>query len=146
MAEQPDRIRVWNEADEKMFEPRTIQEMLRSEHNNGIAEGEMGLEQYPVGSNEYGHLVFMRNTGIYAQPNKEYVNAAREEIFAEDLVTHSTEPYVYRVAQKNGCWWALSLSPNEVDARPLNKILNPRIVGNIFENRELVVKGVISNE
>lgn len=134
MAEQLDRIRVWNIKSNEMMEPATIQEMLSMERNAAYQEEELAPE-------DYWHLVFMRNTGIYAQPSDEVVNTTREEIFEDDIVTHSTEPYVYRVAQKNGCWWAMTLSPHNVEARLLNKIFNPKIVGNVFENRELVLRG-----
>ena len=146
MTDQPDRIRVWNEDDKKMFEPETIYEMLRGEHNNGIEEGEAGLDQYPVDSDEYGHLGFMRNTGIYSEIRAGGVHQTGEEIFAEDLITHSIEPYVYRVMQKHGCWRAISLSPDAVMSRCLNEIFHPAIVGNVFENRELFEKGEIIDD
>lgn len=139
MTEQPDRIRVWNKETRKMGDPSTIQEMLRTESNNGNAEGVLGMEQYPVDSNEYDHLVFMRNTGIYD-------HATNEEIFSDDLITHSIEPYVYRVMQKRGCWLAMSLCVDAVPARLLNDVYNPHIVGNVFEKKELVLKGEIDHE
>lgn len=146
MVEQPDRIRVWNEETKEMMVPVTIQEMLSMERNVRIYEGWTTHPEEEHTPEDYCYLAFMRNTGVYAQSSTEYVNTAKEEIFAEDLVTHSTEPCVYRVVQKCGCWWALSLSPNEVEARRLNEVFNPRIVGNIFENRELVLKGEILYE
>ena len=120
-----DRIRVWNEDTGRMIKPMTIEEIVRK-----LAPicGEPE-------SDPFGHLVFMRNTGIYDTDGKE--------IFAEDLVTHSTEPWVYRVVQKRGCWWAMSLWPAYAQARILSTVFHPTIVGNVFENRELLTKGVV---
>lgn len=135
MADQ-DMIQVWNEETSEMFDPGTIHEALRAEHNNGNAEGRSGMDQYSVDQDPYGHLVFMRNTGIYEHPSKV-------EIFAEDLITHSDEQWLYRVTQKRGCWWAMSLRPDVVPARLLNSVYDPHIVGNAFENMDLVLKGEI---
>jgi len=129
-----DRIRVWNEDTGEMLKPATIQEMLRDVNNIALIHG----EHLPQDSDPYGHLVFMRNTGIYDEGGKE--------IFAEDLVTHSTEPWVYRVVQKRGCWWAMSLCQDMAQAWLLNNIIHPTIVGNVFENKDIVLKGEIIDE
>ena len=123
MMTDQDRIRVWNEETGGMTEPMTIPTMLRA------------LGDFPGEPSAYDHLVFMRNTGIY--------NIEGKEIFAEDLVTHSTDPWVYRVMQKRGCWWAMSFRTDMAPARMLNNIFHPTIVGNVFENRELMMKGEI---
>jgi len=146
MMTDQDRIRVWNEETHRMMEPATISEMLRQERNNGIAEGWADMNQFPVDSDEYGHLVFMRNTGIYDHPSEILPDTESIEIFAEDLVIHATEPWVYRVMQKRGCWWAISLWPAYAMSRPLCNIFHPEIVGNVFENRELLTKGEIIDE
>ena len=139
MTDQPDRIRVWNEETCKMIEPETIQEMLRNTHNLALIHS----EHIPPNLDPYGHLVFMRNTGIFAQPRKELAHSSNEEIFAEDLVVHSIEPYVYRVVQEDGCWCAQSLFPAYAQSRLLKHVFKPRLVGNIFENKELFEKGEI---
>lgn len=121
-----DRIRVWNEETSEMMEPATIQELLCREHRVAIRECDDDLS--------HAHLVFMRNTEIYDN---------NTEIFAEDLVTHSDEKWLYRVMQKRGCWWAMSLRTDMVPARLLNSVYDPHIVGNVFENRDLVLKGEV---
>ena len=135
-----DRIRVWNEETREMMEPATIQEMLCMERNVHI-DGEWTYHEQPHVIADYGHLVFMRNTGIFDHQSE--ILRRPVEIFAEDLITHSIEPYVYRVVQKHGCWRAISLSPDAVMSRCLNEIFHPAIVGNVFENRELFEKGEI---
>ena len=139
MSEQPDRIRIWNEETSEMLEPMTIQEMLCMERNVRIIDGWRNVSEGPLSpALLYGHLAFMRNTGIY--------DVAGKEIFSEDLITHSIEPYVYRVTHRDGCWWAESLWPAYANTRQLNKIFHPTIVGNVFENRELFTKGEIIDD
>lgn len=145
MSDQPDRIRVWNEETREMMEPITIQEMLCMERNVRITEGWSNTSEDPLDPDLlYGQLVFMRNTGICDHPST--ILRRKVEIFAEDLITHSNEPWLYRVTQKHGCWWAMSLRPDIVMSRPLNKIFHPTIVGNVFENRELVLKGEVIDD
>lgn len=138
MTENQDRIRVWNEETNEMMEPATIQEMLSMERNvrleGGWAEDE---EHVPE---DYGHLVFMRNTGVH--------DVTGNEMFDGDLITKSTEPYVYRVAYlpERAQWWAISLSRSEAATQPLVRIQRPAIVGNVFENKELLMKGEIGDE
>lgn len=132
-----DRIRVWNEETGEMLEPATIQEIIRNTHNLALIH----REHIPPESEPYGHLVFMRNTGINDHPSA--ILRRGVEIFAEDLITHSTDPWVYRVMQKRGCWWAMSFRTDMAPARMLNNIFHPTIVGNVFENRELMMKGEI---
>ena len=138
-----DRIRVWNEETGEMMEPATIQEMLCMERTERIVERWSNVPADEPGTPDrlYGHLVFMRNTGIYANPSETLQHSATTEIFAEDLITHSTEPWVYRVTQKRGCWWAMSLCPDIAQSRVLSLIFHPTIVGNIYENRELATLG-----
>lgn len=143
MTDQPDRIRVWNEETSEMMEPATIQEMLCMERNVRLEGGWAACEEHVP--EDCGHLVFMRNTGIYSKIRAGGVHQTGEEIFDGDLVTHSIEPWIYRVkyAPTHGCWWAESLCRDAVLGRQLSKIFAPAIVGNVFENKDLVMKGEI---
>ena len=141
-----DRIRVWNAETREMMEPATIQELLHFERNVHIEKGWVYTSEEPLAPDIlYGHLVFMWNTGIFAQPRKELAYSSNEELFAEDLIVHSIEPYVYRVVQEDGCWCAESLFPAYAQSRLLKHIFKPRLVGNVFENRELFEKGEIDD-
>jgi hypothetical protein len=144
MREQLDRIRVWNEETGEMIEPVTIQEMIRNTHNLALIHGEHIQQE----SDPYGHLVFMRNTGIYSELRFGDVNQTGREVFDGDLITRSIEPWIYRVkyAPTHGCWWAESLCRDAVLGRQLSKIFHPAIVGNIFEDKELVRKGEVIDE
>ncbi len=133
-----DRIRVWNDEIKVMMEPATIRELLCHERNTCIIGN--------VDQSDYGHLVFMRNTGIYAKPSKTLVHSTMVELFAEDLVTHSIEPYVYRVMYELGRWYAQSLRPDVVQTRALNRVFDPTIVGNTFENKDLMKRGQIDDD
>ncbi len=132
-----DRIRVWNEETREMLEPMTIPEMIRNAHNLAVIHG----EHIPPNSDRCGHLVFMRNTGIFDHQSKILRHPI--EIFAGDLIIHSTEPYVYRARMgTDGCWLAASVIPTILGMR-LNMIHHPTIVGNAFEDKELMSKGEV---
>lgn len=140
MKENQDRIRVWNKETSEMMEPATVREMLCMERNVRITEGWSNPSEDPLDPDIlYGHLVFMRNTGICAAPRNE-------EMFDGDLITSRYAPHVYRVACRPGEWWAISLYPTHAATQPLNSIPYPTIVGNVFENVDLVTSGAIIDE
>ena len=125
MTDQPDRIRIWNEDTSRMIAPSTIEEIV--------------CKLAPIcrepESDPFGHLVFMRNTGINDETGKE--------IFADDIIAHGSEQHVYRVMYRRGGWWAMSLCHDAVPARKLNNMFRLLVVGNVFEDKELVRKGDI---
>ena len=140
-----DRIRVWNEETSEMMEPTTIQEMLCMERTERIVDSWSNVPADEPGTPDllYGHLVFMRNTGMYAYAHNELAMSSNVEIFADDLITYSINPQVYRVVQERGCWVAMSLRPDEVQSRLLKHVYHPRVVGNVYENRKLATIGAI---
>ena len=125
----PDRVWVWNVETREMSEPATILQLLL------VARKSSDTYVWP---DEYSHLVFMRNTGIYDQSLALHDKGGSIEIFDNDLITHGSEPYIYRVVQKRGCWWAVSLCPDIVPSRPLIAVWNPTIVGNMLEYKNIV--------
>jgi len=140
-----DRIRVWNEETREMMEPKTIQELLHFERNVHIEKGWVYTSEEPLAPDVlYGHLVFMRNTGMYDHPTA--ILRRGIEIFADDLITHATEPHLYRVKMgTDGCWWAVPIIPTVLGMR-LNMIHHPMIVGNIFENKDMIGKGTLAEQ
>jgi len=88
----------------------------------------------PLGTPDY--IVQMRNTGIFSIDD--------EEIFADDIVKEDRAPNLYRVVMRRGCWMALSLLLS-VPSKSLNLLLRPKIVGNVYQNRDLMIAGEFDN-
>ena len=131
-----DTIRVWDENTGEMTGAASIRELLLgARHDNSY-----------VWADEYFNHVFMRNTGIYDQSLAIKNKGSSIEIFENDLITHGSEPYLYRVAQKRGCWWAESLYPRDVPTRLLIDVWNPRVVGNTLENKDLFLAGMVCTD
>lgn len=55
------KLKVWDADAGKMYEPTTLQRLLRGVHDDGNAEGAGGMEQYGADTEVkyYGHLTFL---------------------------------------------------------------------------------------
>lgn len=143
MATNPvDRIRVWDAEVNIMLEPLPLPKLLQVEWNYGYIGRAYGERKPADDADKYSSLVFMRNTGLYDQTLAMQNRGSSIEIFADDLITSNSEPYLFRVVQERGCWWAFSLSEGAVSIRMIDT-WNPRVVGNVFENPEMVRDGML---
>ena len=55
------RVKVWNEETKKLSDSMTLQQLLLSEHDNGIVEGALNMPQYGTDNEkkEYSNLKFL---------------------------------------------------------------------------------------
>jgi hypothetical protein len=138
-----DRIRIWDDRVGIMLAPVSLPQLLQHEWDCGYVGGLHGVRKPSDDPDEYAHLTFMRNTGIYDQTLALKNIGSSIEIFAGDLITQGTEKHLYRVMSERGCWLALPMRIEGPPARRLIDTWNPRIVGNVFETPDMALKGTL---
>ena len=134
------KFRAWNEENQRMSQGESLLVMLRSEHDNGIAEGMIGMSQYGCDSEKehYGHLIFLLYTDLKDKNGKE--------IYEGDIIKHfmpntqwENEEIIYD-NEYSMFRFADSLWPYTSLGEWLKEIWTQRsfeVIGNVYENPEL---------
>ena len=148
------KFRAWNKETSKMCDTESLQGMLHTERNNGIAEGSINMKQSSVdkANEEYEHLIFMQYISLKDKND--------EEIYEGDVMKGGIS-YDWREDEMGIVEFGLFKSDNSGDEYSANEVcgwnIKPiklqeeddmvngqfiwkdlEIIGNIYENPELL--------